>query len=349
MHNGAGFQGENKRRKSQGIMSSPQAPEAEASISCWVVTEELAGLQNQAKGLAEALGLTYEIKTVRKPGFPWKYLPTALWPLSVTSQQASFAAPWPDIVISCGRNSVKPALAIRRASGGKTFTVHVQHPHVDPTLFDRVIVATHDGLRGPNVLATQGALHRVTKEKLDEARQQFAATLQPLKRPLFAALVGGTTRSSTMTEEAARDLGMKLARLSRETGGSLAVTMSRRTGAQNEKIIRECLRSVPAYIWDGTGDNPYFGLLAHADAIVVTADSVSMTSEACSTGKPVYVYDAGLKSRRLKKFQNHLASRGITRFFTGVPQNWVPSAVNDMKAAADFVRVALNKHLGVAS
>ena len=331
-------------------MSSPQAPEVEASsISCWVVTEELAGLQNQAKGLAEALGLTYDFKTVRKPGLPWKYLPTAFWPLSVTNQQGSFAAPWPDIVISCGRNSVKPALAIRKASGGKTFAVHVQHPHVDPSLFDRVIVATHDGLRGPNVLTTQGALHRVTKEKLDEARQQFAATFQPLKRPLFAALIGGTTRSSAMTGEAARDLGLKLARLARETGGSLAITMSRRTGAENERIIRECLRSVSAsaYIWDGTGENPYFALLAHADAIVVTADSVSMTSEACSTGKPVYVYDAGLKSRRLKKFQNHLASRGVTRFFTGVPQNWVPSAVNDMKAAADFVRASLNTHLGV--
>jgi uncharacterized protein len=317
-------------------------------ISCWVVTEGLIGLQNQAKGLAEALGLSYEVKTVTKPGFPWRFLPTAFWPLSVARQQADFTRPWPDVVISCGRNSVKPALYIRQASGGKTFAVHVQHPHVNPALFDRVIVASHDSLKGDNVLTTQGALHRITRAKLDEAFAQFQPVFEPLKKPLYSVLVGGTTRSSSMTPEAARDLGMKLAKLSRETGGSLAVTMSRRTGRENEAVIRECLKGITAYIWDGAGANPYFGLLAHADAIVVTADSVSMTSEACSTGKPVYVYDSGLKSRRLRKFQDHLAACGLTRAFTGKLETWATPAIDDMKAAADFVRPALTKHLGVA-
>jgi hypothetical protein len=73
-----------------------------------------------------------------------------------------------------------------------------------------------------------------------------------------------------------------------------------------------------------------------------------MTSEACSTGKPVYVYDAGLKSRRLRKFQDHLAATGITRAFTGKLETWTRPAIDDMKAAANFVRPALIKHLGVA-
>ena len=330
------------------FMSSLQAPiAAHTPVSCWVVTEELAGLQNQAKGLAEALGLSYEVKTVRKPGFPWKVLPTALWPLGVANQQAVFAGPWPDVVISCGRNSVTPALAIRKSSGGKTFSIHVQHPHVNPALFDCVIVANHDGLEGPNVLATQGALHRITRDKLDDAFAQFAPVFGSLKHPIYSVLVGGTTRSSSMTVEAARDLGEKLAQVGRDTGGSIAVTMSRRTGPENEAAIRECLKGANAYIWDGKGENPYFGLLAHADAIVVTADSVSMTSEACATGRPVYVYDAGLKSRRLKKFQENLAAAGMTRAFTGNVENWAARPFDDMKAAADFVRPALKKHLGV--
>ena len=324
------------------------APAAKHSpITCWVVTEELPGLQSQAKGLAEALGLSYDVKTVRKPGFPWKYLPTALWPLSVAETQATFTGPWPDVVVSCGRNSVTPALSIRRLSGGKSFCIHVQHPHVNPALFDRVIVATHDGLEGPNVFTTQGALHRVTRDKLDEAFARFAPVFGSMTHPIHSVLVGGTTRSSAMTAEAARDLGEKLAGLARESGGTLAITMSRRTGAENEAIIRQCLTGIPAYIWDGQGENPYFGLLAHADAIVVTADSVSMTSEACSTGKPVYVYDMGLKSPRIRKFQDQLVATGITRVFTGKPQVWAARALDDMKAAADFVRPALEKHLGV--
>lgn len=36
------------------------------------------------------------------------------------------------------------------------------------------------------------------------------------------------------------------------------------------------------YFW--LGSNPHMGHLAWADAFVITADSVSMLSEACSTG-----------------------------------------------------------------
>jgi mitochondrial fission protein ELM1 len=243
---------------------------------------------------------------------------------------------------------VTPALSIRKTSGGKSFCIHVQHPHVNPALFDRVIVASHDALEGPNVFTTQGALHRVTRDKLDDAFARFAPVFGSMRHPIYSVLVGGTTRSSALTAEAARDLGEKLSALAHESGGTLAITMSRRTGAENEAIIRQCLSGLGAYVWDGQGENPYFGLLAHADAIVVTADSVSMTSEACSTGKPVYVFDAGIKSPRIRKFQDQLAATGVTRVFTGKPQTWAARALDDMKAAADFVRPALEKHLGVA-
>ena len=42
-------------------------------------------------------------------------------------------------------------------------------------------------------------------------------------------------------------------------------------------------------LWDETGDNPYFGILALADRLIVTAESISMISEALATGRPVHV------------------------------------------------------------
>ena len=39
----------------------------------------------------------------------------------------------------------------------------------------------------------------------------------------------------------------------------------------------------------GDGDNPYPGVLAWADRIACTADSVNMLSEACATWAPVFV------------------------------------------------------------
>ena len=66
-----------------------------------------------------------------------------------------------------------------------------------------------------------------------------------------------------------------------------------------------------------SGENPYFGFLAHADAIVVTADSVSMTSEACSTGKPVYVAALSGGSAKFREFHRTLAQAGYTQPFEG--------------------------------
>jgi hypothetical protein len=54
--------------------------------------------------------------------------------------------------------------------------------------------------------------------------------------------------------------------------------------------------SVPHYLhhWQANGEaNPYFGILTLSDELIVTADSVSMLSEACATGKPVYMADLG--------------------------------------------------------
>jgi mitochondrial fission protein ELM1 len=56
------------------------------------------------------------------------------------------------------------------------------------------------------------------------------------------------------------------------------------------------------YRWGEPGDNPYLGFLASADAIVVTADSATMLSEACGTDAGVYAALpelAGLRQRRL--------------------------------------------------
>ena len=69
----------------------------------------------------------------------------------------------------------------------------------------------------------------------------------------------------------------------RRDGVGVAVTPSRRTDPAVTRVLTEALAPLGGYVWDGSGDNPYFGMLALADAIVVTMDSVSMVSEAVAT------------------------------------------------------------------
>ena len=297
-------------------------------------------MEAQCRGLAEALGLSPVIKRIRI-GRLWSVLPKNLWlaPLrTLAADSDRIEPPWPDLVISCGSAGARIAAAIRSASGGGTRAVHIQDPKMDLRRFDLVIVPRHDGLSGENVLASKAAIHPVTPQKLADGARAWSARLAALPRPLTAVLIGGSNGRHRLTPEVMRKLAQDLAALAHKTGGGLAVTPSRRTGAENEAVLRDELRAVPAFIWDGKGDNPYFGMLALADAIVVTEDSVSMTSEAVATGKPVYVAAIDGESRRLRRFHQMLMDDGITRPFDGGFASWTYRPPDDTAHAAAEIR-----------
>ena len=87
----------------------------------------------------------------------------------------------------------------------------------------------------------------------------------------------------------ATDLGRRAAALA--PGGSVLVSTSRRTSPAAEAALWAAIPEPRlVHSWAAGGDNPYFGLLALADSIVVTGDSVSMVCEACAAPAPVYIY-----------------------------------------------------------
>jgi uncharacterized protein len=318
-------------------------------LTCWALTEGFAGMESQCVGLAEALGLRCGIKRVRRPRMPLKYLPPSLWPNPLSSVLDDvLAPPWPDVLISSGRGSVAAALAVRRASAGKTFNVHIQTPYVNSSRFDLVVIPQHDSLRGDNVLVTRTALHRVTKEGLAEAAQRFNARLSYLPRPLIAVLVGGSNKHQNCSPETMHRLADQLIAAARGCGGGLAVTTSRRTEEENERILRERLQTVPLFFWDGMEENPYLGLLALADAIVVTSDSVSMVSEACATGKPVHVFNIGEGHKKLRQFHKTLMDDGVTRPFAGRVEQWSYDPPNETEKIATIVRDRLRRTRAIA-
>ena len=318
--------------------------------TCWVLTEGHAGMENQALGLAEALGPGPVLKRTR-PRAPWAYVPPWLWlpPLRAAGLHGDrLEPPWPDLLITCGRQGAALSMAIRRASRGRTFTIHIQNPRVHPRHFDLVVVPRHDGVTGENVIVTRAALHRVTPERLARARARFQPALAHLPRPLVAVLIGGSNRRYRVTPAVIAELTDRLAALARDNGAGLAVTPSRRTGAENEAVLKDRLNGLSAVIWDHRGENPYFGYLALADAIVVTSDSVSMVSEACATGKPVYVVELEGGSKRFHRFYRSLREDGITRPFDGTLEFWTYDPPDDTARAAAEARRRMAERRGLA-
>src|SRR2546421_7978442 len=198
----------------------------------WVLHDGKPGMASQALGLAEATGFPFAERqlSVRRP---WGWLPPQLWlaPLRAASEGGvRLAPPWPDLVIGCGRHSAMPALAIRRASGGRTFAAQVQDPRIGRGEFDLLFVPEHDRLRGPRVIVTRGAIHRVTATRLTEERQRFPG-LAGLPRPILGVLIGGANRSYRLGLDRLAGIAEAIARILRASGGSAVVTPSRRTRA----------------------------------------------------------------------------------------------------------------------
>ena len=307
---------------------------------CWAVTTGEAGMISQALGLAEASGLDVVEKRVT-PLAPWRWLPGHLCPMALgglarTSDQ--LAPPWPDLLVTCGRRSVALSIAVRRASGGDTYTVHIQNPRVPLDRFDLVTAPLHDGLAGNNVVPTRGAINRVTPKRLESAARELAPRLPSLPRPLVAVLIGGSNACYRLTPAVMTDITARLVRMAGASGAGLAVTPSRRTGWDNEAVLAKGLAGLPAWLWDGQGENPYFGMLGLADHIVVTCDSVSMVSEAATTGKPVHVIDLEGGNRRFRAFHDRLRADGVTRPFADQIETWSYMPLDDTSRVAGIVR-----------
>ena len=308
--------------------------------TCWVLTQGVPGMDNQSLGLAQALGLKVQEKHI-VPSAPWKYLPPQLCfaPLHFLGAGSdALTAPWPDVVIGTGRQTVALILAIKRASGGKTFAIHIQDPYTAYDKFDVLVIPRHDHLQGSNVVNSLGGMHVLTHQLIAEAGERWAAQFAHLPRPLVGVAVGGTNKYYEFTPELGREFGESLAKMSAETSAGILLTPSRRTGAAVEAELRKALANTPCYIWDGNGENPYLALLALSDYLVATADSVNMVSEACFTGKPVYVLELEDGSKKNQRFHENMRQGGYTRPFTGVLEHWTYPPLDDVNDVARQIK-----------
>jgi uncharacterized protein len=300
----------------------------------WVISEGLAGLRSQALGLAEAAGLTPEIREL-KPSAPWKWIAAKLWPNPLSAVAESIKAPLPSLAIGAGGMAGTVLAALRRKS---MRVVQVQNPRMDIRGFDMVVANHHDELTGPNVFVTRTALHRVTPSRLAAEADAWRDRLAPYRRPLVAVLLGGNNGRYRLDRDAGARLAADLATMAQRDKVGIVVTPSRRTGPAVTELIRTALAPSGGFVWDFTGDNPHFGMLALADLIIVTQDSVSMISEAAATAAPVMVAPLPGHWQRQALFLKPLMDEDRVRPFQGRFATWPVSPLNDTPAAAAEMR-----------
>lgn len=309
--------------------------------TCWAISDGAAGNENQCLALARALGLVPRVLRIRLRQ-PWAAFAPRLTVAAAGAIRdesgAALAPPWPDIAIGCGRRAALVTRQLREWSAGRCYTVQILDPRIDSRAFDLVVAPQHDGIAGPNVIRSIGALNAVDTAWLAASRLRFADLAQ-LPAPRTTVLIGGTNRAQKLDGAYFDALLERLAAHQAAQGGSFLVSASRRTPAPVAARLRAAFARFPGRFWNGGGENPYAGFLAWAERLVVTPDSVNMISEACATGKPVYTFAPRPIAGKLAAFHAELAGSGHLRRLDDPSQDRPqPPPLAETAAIAELVR-----------
>ena len=318
----------------------------------WVLADERSGNVSQCIGVAEALGLGYKIKRISYNG--WARLPNGLlgsriWHILGDSAR-DICPPWPDVVITCGRRTVSVARYIKRMAANPVFLVQIMWPGQPTKGIDLISAPLHDEIgMQKDVVRTLGAPHSITKEILSEAFVSWEESFANLSRPRIAVLVGGNTRRTKYSPGMARDLGRNVSLIARVLGGSLMVSTSRRTSPEAvDTLVANLEGEIKLFNWNAErSQNPYLGYLAYSDAVIVTGDSMSMCTESCSTGRPVFIFSpSGLSTKKHERLHEALYDYGAARPCPEGPVrksllNWTYQPINDAVLVAGEIRQRL--------
>ena len=316
----------------------------------WVISDGTKGMEVQALGLAEQISPTPQLIRVRPPPILARHFPSlarqGLCPMPKALRQALNTHGTPEIVITCGRRHAGLSLLMRRfgnnSDRGRIKTIHIQNPHLPSAYFDWLIVPSHDDLRGDNVLVSLGALNRL--DTLMRQNPPPPKAVKALAGRKIAVLIGGSNRRYRVQAQDYHRFGTSLADIASMTESALLLIPSRRASDEAQEAMRAPLANTPHWWWDGTEPNPYPWILRQADAVIVTADSVNMTSEAVSIGKPVHTAELRPESGRIAHFHKIMQEAGYTKPLTRIAlHNFFDSPSNPLDETTRIAKILREK------
>ena len=304
-------------------------------LKALLLTQGMHGMVSQVEGIANGLKLRFKHQKVKLKPF-WNFIPPKLTPISENLLTEKFVCD-SKIVISCGRKSVIPSIALKKRFGKEIFNIHIQDPKVSLKHFDLIICPEHDNLSGDNVVRTKGSIHYLTKKEITDNSKYLRFNKE--KKKIVAFIIGGPNKYYNYSEEQVHFLFNKIKALFTPDKYKIVVIPSYRTP---ELVIKKAFNtfSFNHHVIKEINKKAYLSSLAIADYIIVTCDSTSMISEAAITGKPVYVGMMKSKrpSGRFKNFFKLFNKLGITRELSESVDNWSYDKLDEINRIVPIIK-----------
>jgi len=311
-------------------------------LKALLLTQGMHGMISQVEGLAKALGLDYKHQTIELKSF-WNLIPPKISPISENLVKNKFVCDC-KVIISCGRKSVIPSIALKKRLGNEIFNIHIQDPKISFKHFDLIVSPKHDNLTGENIINTTGAIHYLTKKEILD-NSQYLGIEKDKRREFVAFIIGGPNKYYKYSEKQIHELFNKVKTLFTPDRFKIIVIPSYRTPENILKIAFNTF-NVDHHVVKTIDKKAYLSALAISNYIVVTCDSTSMISEAAVTGKPVYI--AMMRSfkpnGRFKKFYSQLRDLGITRELENTVESWSYNKLNEVTRIAPIIKTKMKKN-----
>lgn len=244
----------------------------------WLITDQKPGHRNQLRGLGNRLRVL--------SGASLHWLTADECPVSRSralfgrAPVISADLPSPDLIIAAGSSTHRLLLALRRLN--RTRTLVLMKPGFPLRMVSAAIVPAHDGVPASGrVLLTEGVINTVTP--LAQLTQKQEALV----------LIGGPTGHASWDDEA---IFVQIqALIADHPGWRWTISNSRRTPESLTRQL-EGLQNLHVSVVDHsrTHDTWLNHQLSASRAVWVTPESVSMVSEAVTSGVPAGLFDVPL-------------------------------------------------------
>jgi mitochondrial fission protein ELM1 len=312
-----------------------------SKLKALLLTQGMHGMVSQVEGLAKALNLNYKHQEIKLKRF-WNFIPPFLTPISLSILESQFIFD-SKVIISCGRKSVIPSLALKKKYKEKIFTIHIQDPKVSLKKFDLIICPEHDNITGNNVIKTTGAIHYLSEKEISKENNYLKIDKENKK--IIAFIIGGPNKYYTYSDKEIDFLFNKIKSIFTRDKYKLVVIPSYRTPPD---IIKKAFNSFghDHMVIKDVDKKAYLSALSISDYIVVTCDSTSMISEAAITGKPIYVaqMNTSKNNLRFQKFFSQFKQLNIIKDLTDKIDLWSYSKLDEVNRISPLINEKIKKN-----
>jgi len=220
----------------------------------------------------------------------------------------------PDFIISCGSSTARLNYLLSKENRAKSVVI-MRPGQFSTGKFDLVIMPRHDHPpHRPNIAVTEGALNLIDEDYLKEQAMKLKEGLRGKGQGLsLGLLIGGDSKKFRLKTETVAEVIRQIKKAAEDSGADILISTSRRTPPEIEDLIKNEFKDHSACklliianeknIPEAVG-----GILGLSSVIVISPESISMVSEAASSGRRTVVFKEKGLSRKHTVFLEYLSA-----------------------------------------